>query len=157
MPVDMFLKIDGVQGESRDKAHGKEIDVLAWSWGVSNSGSAHQGGDAGAGKVNVQDVSVTKYVDSSLPKIMLSCWDGTHFATAKLTVRKAGRQAPDAFIKPEEISKTLAGFNAFHPIGRVGTAADVGAVIEFLLSDAASSVSGAIWDVDGGVMAGRNE
>jgi NAD(P)-dependent dehydrogenase (short-subunit alcohol dehydrogenase family) len=62
-----------------------------------------------------------------------------------------------AFIKPEEISKTLAGFNAFHPIGRVGTAADVGAVIDFLLSDAAGWVTGAVWDVDGGVMAGRNQ
>src|SRR5271154_7421098 len=62
-----------------------------------------------------------------------------------------------AFIKPEEISKTLAGFNSFHPIGRVGTPADVGAVVDFLLSDAASWVTGAIWDVDGGVMAGRNQ
>jgi NAD(P)-dependent dehydrogenase (short-subunit alcohol dehydrogenase family) len=62
-----------------------------------------------------------------------------------------------AFIKPEEISKTLAGFNAFHPIGRVGTPADVGAVIDFLLSDAASWVTGVVWDVDGGVMAGRNQ
>jgi NAD(P)-dependent dehydrogenase (short-subunit alcohol dehydrogenase family) len=61
-----------------------------------------------------------------------------------------------AFIKPEEISKTLAGFNAFHPIGRVGTPTDVGAVIDFLLSDNASWVTGAVWDVDGGVMAGRN-
>jgi NAD(P)-dependent dehydrogenase (short-subunit alcohol dehydrogenase family) len=62
-----------------------------------------------------------------------------------------------AFIKPEEIGKTLAGFNAFHPIGRVGAAADVGAVIDFLLSDDASWVTGVIWDVDGGVMAGRNQ
>jgi NAD(P)-dependent dehydrogenase (short-subunit alcohol dehydrogenase family) len=62
-----------------------------------------------------------------------------------------------AFIKPEEIGKTLAGFNAFHPIGRVGTPADVGAVVDFLLSDAANWVTGAIWDVDGGVMAGRNQ
>jgi NAD(P)-dependent dehydrogenase (short-subunit alcohol dehydrogenase family) len=62
-----------------------------------------------------------------------------------------------AFIKPEEIHKTLAGFNAFHPLGRVGSPADVGAVIEFLLSDAASWVTGAVWDVDGGVMSGRNQ
>ena len=62
-----------------------------------------------------------------------------------------------AFIKPEDISKTLAGFNAFHPIGRVGMPADVGAVIDFLLSDEAGWVTGVIWDVDGGVMAGRNQ
>lgn len=62
-----------------------------------------------------------------------------------------------AFIPPEEISRTLAGFNAFHPIGRIGSPADVGAVIDFLLSDAAGWVTGAVWDVDGGVMAGRNQ
>jgi NAD(P)-dependent dehydrogenase (short-subunit alcohol dehydrogenase family) len=62
-----------------------------------------------------------------------------------------------AFIEPEDISKTLAGFNAFHPIGRVGMPADVGAVIDFLLSHEAGWVTGVIWDVDGGVMAGRNQ
>jgi type VI secretion system secreted protein Hcp len=99
MPVDMFLKIDGVQGESRDKAHCKEIDVLAWSWGVSNSGSAHQGGGAGAGKVNVQDVSLTKYVDSSSPKLLLNCCEGTHYDTALLTIRKAGGTSPVEYVK----------------------------------------------------------
>jgi type VI secretion system secreted protein Hcp len=90
MAVDMFLKLDGVTGESKDKVHTKEIDVLAWSWGMSNSGSAHVGGGAGAGKVNVQDLSFTKYADSSSPKLMLNCCNGTHFANGLLTVRKAG-------------------------------------------------------------------
>ena len=61
------------------------------------------------------------------------------------------------FIDPDKIEQTLAGFNAFHPIGRVGRVDDVAAVIDFLLSDEAGWVTGAVWDVDGGVMAGRNQ
>lgn len=62
----------------------------------------------------------------------------------------------EAFIAPAKIDETLASFNSFHPIGRIGTADDVAKVITFLLSDDASWVTGAVWDVDGGVMAGRN-
>ena len=61
-----------------------------------------------------------------------------------------------AFIDPNEIDETLATFNSFHPIGRIGTAEDVAKTINFLLGDDAQWVTGAIWDVDGGVMAGRN-
>ena len=105
MAVDMFLKLDGVKGESKDKAHTQDIDILSWSWGMSNSGSAHQGSGAGSGKVNVQDVSVTKYIDSSSPKLMLSCCDGNHFESAVLTVRKAGGEKPVEYvtIKMQEV------------------------------------------------------
>lgn len=61
-----------------------------------------------------------------------------------------------AFIEEGQIAETLAGFNDFHPIGRIGQVDDVAGVIDFLLSNDAGWVTGAIWDVDGGVLAGRN-
>src|SRR6476660_6108795 len=92
MAVDMFAKIGDLKGESRDSKHAGWIDVLAWSWGVSNSGSAHTGGGAGAGKASVQDLSFTKYSDLSSPDLLLACWNGKHFPETTLIVRKAGEQ-----------------------------------------------------------------
>src|SRR5471032_1144068 len=92
MAMDMFMKIDALKGESVDKVHAGEIDVLALSWGASNSGSAHVGGGAGAGKANVQDLSFTKYVDKSTPDLLLSTCNGKHYDVATLVIRKAGEK-----------------------------------------------------------------
>jgi type VI secretion system secreted protein Hcp len=98
MAVDMFIKIGDIKGEAADKTHGEEIDVLSWSWGMSNSGSAQLGGGSGSGKVNVQGLSFTKYIDKSTPKLMLACCNGKHYDEALLTVRKAGEK-PVEYVK----------------------------------------------------------
>ena len=90
MAVDMFLKLGDIKGESPDDKHKGEIDVLAWSWGLSQSGTTHMGTGGGSGKVNVQDISLTKWVDKASPVLMKMCCNGKHYGEALLTVRKAG-------------------------------------------------------------------
>ena len=98
MAVDMFIKIGDIKGESPDEKHKDEIDVLSWSWGLSQSGSTHYGTGGGAGKVNVQDISLTKWVDKSSPVLMKMCCNGKHYPEALLTVRKAGEK-PLEYVK----------------------------------------------------------
>lgn len=90
MSADMFLKIEGIQGESVDKTHADEIDVLAWSWGMTQSGTMHIAAGGGSGKVAVQDMSITKYVDRCSPNLMQKICTGEHYPSAILTIRKAG-------------------------------------------------------------------
>jgi len=90
MAVDMFLELEGIKGESIDAVHKDKIDLLSWSWGMSQSGTTHMGPGSGAGKVNVQDISFTHYVDASTPVLMQKCCQGTHIPTGKIIVRKAG-------------------------------------------------------------------
>lgn len=90
MAVDMFLKLEGIEGEAQDAVHKGEIDVLAWSWGMSQSGTTHVGGGSGAGKANFQDISITKWIDLSSTKLMKAAARGTHIEKGTLVVRKAG-------------------------------------------------------------------
>jgi len=107
MAVDMFFKIGDIKGESGDSKHKDEIDVLSWSWGMSNSGTTHTGSGGGAGKVNVQDVSFTKYIDASSNALLKACCEGKHYADATLTVRKAGGTPVEyVVIKLEEVLVT---------------------------------------------------
>lgn len=97
MAFDMFLKIDGIDGESQDDSHAGEIDILSWSWGMSQSGSMHRGGGGGAGKVDIQDISCTHLVDNATGNLMLYCANGKHIPEAVLVVRKAGETQLEYF------------------------------------------------------------
>ena len=98
MAVDMFLKLDGIDGESTDAKHKGEIDIESFSWGASNSGSAAHGGGAGAGKVSMQDFSFTTRVNRASPKLFLACATGQHIKSALLTIRGSGREQAE-FLK----------------------------------------------------------
>jgi type VI secretion system secreted protein Hcp len=96
--VDYFLKIEGVDGESEDSKHAGEIDVLSWSWGETNAGTHGGGGGGGAGKVSMQDFHFVMKVNKASPKLMLSCADGSHLASAILTCRRAGTEQQEYLV-----------------------------------------------------------
>ena len=90
MAVDFFLKIDGIEGESKDSKHQNEIDVLSWSFGAHQHGSMAGGGGGGAGKVSMQDFTFSMRMCKATPKLLLHCANGKHIPSALLTARKAG-------------------------------------------------------------------
>jgi len=98
MALNMFIKIDGIKGESQDDKHKDEIDVLSWNWGLEQSGATHPGGGGGAGRVSVRDLSITKRADRATPQLMLACASGQHVKEALLTVRK-GTPKPIEFFR----------------------------------------------------------
>jgi type VI secretion system secreted protein Hcp len=101
MAVDSFLELGDIKGESRDSEFADLIDVLAWSWGASQSGTMHLGPGGGGGKANVNDLSLTIWIDKSYPNLMQACCAGKHFPTATLTCRKAGGDAAVPYVKME--------------------------------------------------------
>jgi type VI secretion system secreted protein Hcp len=90
MALDQFLKLSNIKGESQDDKHKDEVDVLAWSWGSTQQGTTHAGGGGGAGKVAVQDMSITKWVDLASPTLFQLVASGKHIDEGVITVRKAG-------------------------------------------------------------------
>lgn len=82
-----FLKISDIQGESQDSKHKDEIDVLSWSWGVSNTSSSLPGGGGGAGKATFENLSFSTYVSRASPKLYQMAANGRHSMQAVLTVR----------------------------------------------------------------------
>jgi type VI secretion system secreted protein Hcp len=98
MAVDYFLKIEGIQGESKDSKHADEIDLISWSWGESQTGTMSAGGGGGAGKVAMQDFHFVMKVNKATPVLILKCASGEHITKATLTCRKAGTEQQE-FLK----------------------------------------------------------
>ena len=95
MPFEMFLKLAGIEGESSDAKHKGEIDVLAWSWGLSHEAGSPAGGGAGAGRVKIEHISIQKLVDLASPLLALFGAQGKHITDGTLTTRKAGKGGDD--------------------------------------------------------------
>ena len=83
MATDMFLKLGDIKGESRDQAHRDEIEISRWGWGMSQTGSMHSGSGGGAGKVNIDNLSISKVMDKSSPNLMMACSTGKHYPEAR--------------------------------------------------------------------------
>ena len=91
MASDIFAKIGDIKGESLDAKHKDEIEILSFSWGVTNSGSAATGSGAGSGKATFQDLVVVHNIDKASPDLMRACATGTHLKEATITHRKSGK------------------------------------------------------------------
>ena len=90
MASDIFAKIGDIKGESLDDKHKDEIEVLSFSWGVTNAGGT-SGGGVSAGKATFQDLSIVHHIDKASPSLLKACAAGTHIKDAIITHRKAGK------------------------------------------------------------------
>jgi type VI secretion system secreted protein Hcp len=99
MAADIFLKLDGIDGESEDDAHKGEIEVLSWSWGATQTGTFHTGSGGTKSKVDVRDIRIKKEIDKSTPNFWKRCCDGKHIKSAVLTCRKAAGDGKIEYLK----------------------------------------------------------
>ena len=120
MAVDMFLKIMGVDGESQDSKHANEIEVLSFSWGVTNqSRRAGTSRIGSTGKPTISDLSIVKRLDSASPRLFEVSCTGEHLHDAVLTMRKAGD-------KPVEFYKVTMSDVLISSVQPAGSAGDLG-------------------------------
>src|SRR5262245_3413456 len=92
MASDIFAKLGDIKGESLDSKHKDEIEILSYSWGVSNAGSMGRGSGGGEGKATFHDLSFVHNIDKASPVLMQACATGVHIKEATITHRKAGKQ-----------------------------------------------------------------
>jgi type VI secretion system secreted protein Hcp len=88
--ADMFIKIDGISGESQDAAHRGEIEVPSWRWKIDQQSSMMSGSGGGAGKASITDLEFVHQIDRASPNLMRYCLTGRHIPQVVLSTRKAG-------------------------------------------------------------------
>ena len=111
MASDIFAKIGDIKGESADDKHKGEIEVLSFSWGVSNSASI-TGTGGGAGKATFHDIVFTHGIDKASPSLLRACATGQHIKEATITHRKAGKgQQEFLVIKLNDVIVTSVALN----------------------------------------------
>jgi len=89
MASDIFAKIGDIKGESQDSKHKDEIEVLSYSWGVTNPANIKAGG--GASKTTFTDLSFLHSIDKASPNLLKACATGAHLKEATITHRKADK------------------------------------------------------------------
>jgi len=92
MAVDYFLKLDGIDGESKQTGHSKELEMDNWSFGETQAGTAAQNTGSASGKVTLNEFRFSKRMDVSSPKLMQYCANGKHVKWARFTARRAGTE-----------------------------------------------------------------
>jgi type VI secretion system secreted protein Hcp len=98
MASDIFAKLGDIKGESGDSKHKDEIEVLSYSWGVTNAGSMAHGGGGGEGKATFHDLSFVHKIDKASPVLLQTCATGAHIKEATITHRKAGKEQHEYLI-----------------------------------------------------------
>jgi type VI secretion system secreted protein Hcp len=94
----VFLTLDSIEGDSKDARHAREIDVTAWSLGVTNSETTYSGGGGGMGRADFTDLAVTKLLDKASPALMLAVASGRHIRSGTLTVTSGGPRPLDYLV-----------------------------------------------------------
>ena len=98
MAADIFAKIGDIKGESLDAKHKDEIEVLSFSWGVTQAGSSPASGGSGTGKAIFQDLVIVHNIDKASPKLLEACATGQHLKDATITHRKAGKSQQEFLV-----------------------------------------------------------
>lgn len=90
MAVDMYMRVDGVQGESKDSNHRHWTNIQSYAWGATQPGNMATGSGGGVGKASFSDLHVVAVIDKAAPAVLKYCANGRHLPQVEISVCKAG-------------------------------------------------------------------